>query len=64
MEKLVKNLKFGDKIETLGNGIKTVRTVKIEGKNALIFYNEGGFIYALSDESITILVQSVGKILS
>ena len=56
MEVQVKNLKFGDKIETLGNGIKTVRTITVKGKNAIIFYNEGGFMYALSDEIITILI--------
>jgi hypothetical protein len=61
MKKKVKNLKEGDKIEMADNTIKTVKNVLIDGLNSAIYYNEGGFSYAFSNEEIHLYNGAAGK---
>ena len=50
--KKVTELEYGDKIEMLSGFIRTVKSVEVNGKDARIYYVEGGNTYVLSDEEI------------
>jgi hypothetical protein len=50
--KKVIELEYGDKIEMLSGFIRTVKSIDVNGKDARIYYIEGGYTNVLSDEEI------------